>query len=371
MSGPGSRIQLSKPWTGPEEAAAVARVLASGWLTQGPEVEALEQTFRGLVGTEHAVAVNSGTAALHLALAALDLAPGDEVILPSFTFPATANTVLLTGLTPVLVDVDPTTFNMDVAATEAAIGPRTKAVMPVHQFGLAADMPAFAALAGEHGLAVVEDAACAVGARWPGGVAGAGGLSGCFSFHPRKSLTTGEGGMVTTDDEAVVRRVKRLRNHGIEVTPDGPRFVEPGYNLRMPDVLAAIGRVQIERLERSVGRRRELAQLYAELLRDLPGVTPPLEPDGYRHTYQSYGAMLADGIDRSVVMRTLRDQGIETSIGAHALHRLPHLVEYGGGRPFAGTEQAADRCLCLPLHPAMSEGDVRTVVSEIGQAIGR
>ena len=345
-------------------------MLASGWLTQGPEVEALEGTFRQLAGTQYALAVNSGTAALHLALAALDLVPGDQVLLPSFTFPPTANTVLLAGLEPVLVDVEPATFNIDIASVEAALGPRSRALMPVHQFGLAADMPALQQVAEDHDLVIIEDAACAVGARCPAGVAGSGGLAGCFSFHPRKSLTTGEGGMVVTDDGNIARRVKRLRNHGIEATPEGNRFVEPGYNLRMPDLLAAVGRVQIDRLDASIGLRRERAALYDRLLGELDGVTPPLEPEGYRHTYQTYGALLHDGVDRAAVMAALWAEGIESSIGAHAMHRLPHLAEYGEGREFPGTNRAADQCLCLPLHPAMSEEDVHTVVATLSDAIG-
>ena len=359
------RLRLSRPWTADEEIEAVSRVLQGGWLTQGPEVEQLEGQVCTATGRKHAMAVSSGTAALQLAVGALELDPGSEVLIPDFTFPATANTVLLNGLVPRIVDIDTATFNMRPDLAERAVGPNTRAIMPVHQFGLMSDMAALGALARQRGLRVVEDAACALGSRSPVGGAGCLGDAGCYSFHPRKTITTGEGGMVVCDDDSLAAHVRRMRNHGIELTPDGPVFVEPGFNLRMPDICASIGNVQLRRLDDAIERNRALAEAYDERLAELSWITAPAEPEGYRHTRQTYAALLVPDLDRRSLMDALTERHIETSIGAQALHRLEYLKPYCGDEGYPGGEWAAESVLCLPLHPGMGEEDVERAVGAL------
>jgi perosamine synthetase len=363
------RIHLTRPWTGDAERGAVARVLDSGWLTQGPEVARFEQGLAERVGCAHALTASSGTAALELALLALHLPPDSEVIMPGFTFPATAHAALLHGLVPVPVDIDPETFNMAPEAAAEAIGPRTSAIMPVHQFGLMADLDAIGALADQHDLAMVEDAACALGATSPAGAAGAVGRAGCFSFHPRKTITTGEGGAVTTSDEDVAAGVRSQRNHGMQPGPHGVTFHEPGYNLRMPDLLAAIGNCQLDRLDACLEGRRTRAARYAAALDGVDWLAPPMEPEGYGHTWQTYAVLLDAAVDRQALMTRLLERGIENSIGAHALNRIGYLEPYCEGRSFDGCERAADAALCLPLYPTMTDDDVDRVV-EVLKACG-
>jgi len=360
-------IRLTIPEIGDEEIAAVAAVLRSGYLVQGQHVQAFEQRVAEAVGVRHAVAVSSGTAALHLALRAAGIGPGDEVIVPDFTFPATANVVELVGARPALVDIDLATFNVDVAQIRPAITRRTRAIMPVHLFGQPADMGPILALAAEHGLLVIEDAACALGAEYHGRRCGGLGNAGCFSFHPRKTITTGEGGMVVTDDERLAGRVRQLRNHGMARHGEAVRFVDAGFNYRLTDFQGALGAVQMGRLEEIIARRIYLAGLYHQALASLPGVTRPTAMDGTRHIWQSYVILLDEGVERAAVMRTLAEAGIETTIGTYAVSAQPHYAGKAGRLP--NSLRAYERGLCLPLHTRMTEADIEEVARWLEKAM--
>ncbi len=281
------KVPITRPWFDDQEASAVAAVLESGWVSQGPRVEEFEATFAAYVGARYAVATSSCTTALHLALIAGGVRPGDEVLVPTFTFVATANAVEYCGARPVFVDVDLETFNIDPALIEAKITARTRAIIPVHLFGLPADMDPILEIAERHALVVIEDAACGVGSRYHDRHVGTVGLAGCFSFHPRKIITTGEGGMLVTDDAALAARVRSLRSHGAEVSDlerhagNGtrlPAFSEVGFNYRMTDVQAAIGLAQMAKLEGVLDSRSELARRYDAALQGVPGLRIPRVP---------------------------------------------------------------------------------------------
>lgn len=364
-------IRVARPQLGEAEVRAVTEVLASGLLVQGPTVERFEARLAALAGTPHAVAVSSGTAALHLALLAAGVGPGDDVVTSAFTFPATVNAIELVGARPVLVDIDPATFNLDVAGLEAALTPRVRAIVPVHEFGLMADMEAIRRVAARHGIAVVEDAACALGAsQWIEGQrvpAGAAGDLACFSFHPRKSVTTGEGGAVSTRDGARARRLRRLRNHGLEPGPDGLDVVEPGFNYRMSEVQAALGLAQIERLGWALDERRRLAARYDEALAGVEWLQRPQEPKERVHAWQSYVVLLAPDIDRARLVARLGERGVEAVRGAYAVHRLRFYRERYRYEPerFPAASAAHDRTLALPLWPGMGTDAVDRVVGAL------
>jgi len=290
-------VPITRPLFGPEEAAAIVMPLETGWIVQGPQVAEFERLFRDLTGAPHALATTSCTTALHLALAVLGVGPGDEVIVPAFTYVASANVVEQSGARTVFCDIDPRTYNVDPASLERAITQQTKAIMPVHLFGLVADMPAVTDVAQRHRLAMVEDAACAVGSTLNGQHAGTFGDFGAFSFHARKPITTGEGGMLTVRDDGHAARAEALRSHGglvsdLERHRKGsfalPEHDEVGFNYRMTDFQGALGVVQMGRLETVLTARQALAARYTEALAELPGLTTPLVPQGCVHTYQSY-----------------------------------------------------------------------------------
>jgi dTDP-4-amino-4,6-dideoxygalactose transaminase len=320
----------------------------------GPKVEELEGLVAAACGVEHAVAVSNGTAALHLAVLALGLGPGDEVLVPAYTFPATANVVRLAGATPVLVDVDPATFNLDLARVYDAVTPRTKAVLAVHLFGRPLEWDALQSAVPPE-VVLLEDAAGALGAKWRGMPCGGLGAAGCLSFHPRKIVTTGEGGAVTTTDAELAAAVRRLRHHGIE----GTDIVQPSTNYRLADILCAIGIPQLRRLDELLAERTRIAEGYTERLRDL--VEVPDADDGDTHGWQAYVIRL-DRKDEALA--ALRAEGIEVQIGTYALHRLSAYRDQG---PFPGADAAFDRALALPLHARLMDADLDRVAEGIAR----
>jgi dTDP-4-amino-4,6-dideoxygalactose transaminase len=342
-------IRLARPDVGEAELAAVAEVLATGQLTMGRAVDEFERGIAAAVGTAHAAAVSSGTAALHLALLALEVGPGDEVIVPAYTFPATANAVRLCGASAVLVDVDPDTFLADAGAIAAAVTERTRAVIAVHLFGRPVEWEALQTAIPQDVL-LLEDAAGALGAHYRGTPCGALGVAGCLSFHPRKIVTTGEGGAITTDERALDGRVRALRHHGWEGSGEMPH---PGFNYRLPDILCALGIPQLARLEELLRARERVAGWYAERLREL--VLVPRAQDGDRHGWQAYVVQLDR---RDEALAGLREAGIEAQIGTYAVH---HLEAYAAQGPFPGADRAFERALALPFAATTTEAEVERV----------
>lgn len=355
----GETIRLARPDVGEQELAALAEVVAGGMLTMGPKVGEFERALAGACGTADAVAVSSGTAALHLAVMALRLGPGDEVIVPAYTFPATANVVELCGARAVLVDVDPETFNLEPARVVDALTARTRAVLAVHLFGRPADWEALQSAVPQE-VALVEDAAGALGARYRGQPCGSLGLMGCLSFHPRKIVTTGEGGAVTTDEAELAETIRRLRHHGIVSRGDFD-IPEPGLNYRLPDLLCAIGIPQVERLELLLAARERVARWYTERLEHL--VLTPSAAEGDRHGWQAYVVQLDR---RDEALESLRADGIEAQIGTYALHRLGAYRDRGA---FPGADRAFERALALPFATTTTEGECDRVAAALARFV--
>ena len=357
--------------TGEEELAEVREVLESGFLSQGGKTADFERMVAELVSTPYALATSSCTTAMHLSLVALGIGPGHEVLVPDFTFPATANVVVECGAVPVLVDIDLATYNLDPEQLDRHLTPRTRAVMPVHLFGLAADMAPVLAFAREHGLAVIEDAACALGATYHGQPCGSFGDVGCFSFHARKVVTTGEGGMVVTSRPRVAERLQLLRSHGGVRQNERFVFEEAGFNYRLSDLQAAVGVAQMRRLAAIVARRRSLARGLQERLAGVPGVQLPSEPSGRGHVFQAFVVLLDNGIDRDAVVSWLRAKGIETTIGTYALHDQPFFRRtFGYAEGECPRSHAAfERSIALPLFPAMTDDEVALVADGVREAV--
>lgn len=364
-------IPIALPFLGDEEADAARSAVLSGWVSQGPQVATFERDFAAVVGAPHACAVSNCTTALHVALTALEIGPGDEVITASHSFIATANSIRYRGATPVFVDIDPDSYNIDPERVAEAVTPRTRAIIAVHQMGMPCDLAALAALADRHGVALVEDAACAAGSQirvdgdWER-IGRPRGAIACFSFHPRKVITTGEGGMLATADAELDGKFRLLRQHGMSV-PDTVRHGSPqvifedyvmvGFNCRMTDIQAAIGRKQLERLPGLVSRRRALASRYTELLGNIDGLRLPFEPDWARSNWQSYCVRLPDRFDQRTVMQGMLDQGIATRRGIMCSHREAPYANEPRRHDLRQSELAQDRAILLPLYAQMSDGD--------------
>ena len=372
------KIAIALPSTGDEEWQALREPITSGWLTQGPKVAAFEKAFAARHEVEFAAATTSCTTALHLILAAMGIGPGDEVLVPAFTWVATANAVVYCGGTPVFVDVDPETFNMDPASAAARRTPRTRAAIPVHLFGLAADMDALAAAL--PGLPLVEDAACAAGSAYKGRPVGGLGVMAAFSFHPRKAITTGEGGMVTTNDAALAEAVNVRRNHGASVSEEQrhrgahpyllPDFDVLGFNYRMTDLQGALGLVQLGKLDRFIAERQRWARYYERELAGIDWLRTPKVPEGYDHCWQSYVLMVDEPRapkPRNELMEALQARGIATRPGTHAVHLLAYYRDAYGARPEDCPKAAeCDRwSMSIPLHNRMSADDYAYVVEAL------
>jgi len=399
MSTPPMNVPIARTGLTEAEIRSVLEPLRSGWLVQGPKVREFEDAWSAFTGAEHSIAVTSCTTALHLSLAALGFGPGDEAIVPAFTWISTANVVEHLGGSVVFADIDLATFNIDPAGIEALITPRTKAILPVHLFGLAAEMEAINAIAERHGLWVVEDAACGFAATFHDRHVGTLGHTGCFSFHPRKAITTGEGGMITTNDAQLAERLRRLRDHGAAMS-DLQRHLgakpylladhpEAGYNQRMTDLQAALGAVQMQRAEAIVDERRSLAATYDAAFADLNWLQTPVAPAGYAHGYQSYPCLfepeqvrqalkigdqrLLNAVHerRNTWMEVLQQQGVSTRPATHAVHMLSYYRDKYQLSPdqFPAAQAANDCSISLPLFHGMLAEEQQHVINVVRSRI--
>jgi dTDP-4-amino-4,6-dideoxygalactose transaminase len=373
-------IPVMKPWLGDEEARAAAEAVCSGWVAQGPRVAEFESRFAARVGAQHGVAVSSCTTALHLALHLLGVGPGDEVVVPSLSFVATANCARYVGATTVFADVEPGDGNLSARTVEAVLTERTSAVVVVDQGGSPADVAPLRELLARRGIALVEDAACAAGSRYHGAPAGAGATVAAWSFHPRKLLTTGEGGMLTIEDPELASRARRLREHGMNISaadrhtsrqPVIESYLEIGFNYRMTDIQAAVGLVQLAKLDEMVRRRRDRACRYQAMLSDVPGLRTVRDPAWGESNFQSFWVELDDGypLSRNQLLAALAAEGISARPGIMAAHRQPAYADH----PHVDlpvTERLTDNTLILPLFHTMDDADQAAVVRAVRRAAG-
>ncbi len=378
---PKMSVPITKPSLGDEEARSPYDSIMSGWVTQGPKVAAFESAVARYVGAKHGIATTSCTTGLHLALAAIGIGPGDEVIVPSFTFIASANAILYTGATAVFADIDPRTYNVDPADVERRITKRTKAIMPVDQIGLACDIDAINAIAKRHRLDVVEDAAPAIGETYKGRKVGSNARQTVFSFHPRKVITTGEGGMITTDDDGLADHARKLRAHAMSVSDldrhNADRIVleeysDLGFNYRMSDIQASIGVVQIRRLDELLRDRRIRAERYNRELPAIRGIVIPFVPSYATHTYQSYVIRLTSDarLEREALMTNLLRRGVASRRGVMASHLEPVYLKRQGPVSLPHTELASRTTVTIPLYPQMTDDEQSYVIEALREELG-
>ena len=364
-------LRLNIPFTDHRELEEIASVLSTGYLTQGPKTAQFEQAVADYIGCRHAFAMSSCTTALHLALASLDIAPGDEVLVADFTFPATANVVVQQGAVPVLVDIRLDTLTIDPDDLARKVTPRTRAVIGVDAFGCAADWDAVQAVADRHNLPVIEDAATAIGTTYHDRFCGNLTTLGCFSFHPRKVITTGEGGMITTNDDVLADRIRLLRSHGGVRDGFWFRYEAAGYNYRLSDIQGALGLAQMEKLPWLISERRRLAALLCARLTSIPGVQLPFNPVWGGHIYQSFVIQLDAHIDRNRLIARMRELGVETTLGTYALHDQPFYQRtfgYVSGQ-LPQSHQAFCQTVTLPLYPQLTLADLDLIAASLRQAV--
>jgi len=370
------KTPIAKPFLGKDEAQAAYDTILSGWVTQGPKVQEFEENFAKYVGSKYAVAVSSCTTALHLAMIVNDIVSGDEVICPSMSYIATANSIRHASATPVFAEVNPVTYNIDPIDAERRITKKTKAILIVHQIGMPADIDVFTKLCNKYNLKLIEDAACAIGSAYKGKKIGSHSELVCFSFHPRKVITTGDGGMITTSNKEYYERLKLLRQHGMSIN-DRIRhaskkiifeeYLEVGYNYRMTDIQASIGIKQLEKLDWIVAERRKIANKYNEAFKDIDCLRIPSEPEGYYSNYQSYSLYLKENtpILRNELMQRLLDKGISSRRGVMIAHREQTYLKKNIEHPLIISEKLSNRSIILPLFIPMNDEEIEYIIENI------
>jgi perosamine synthetase len=369
-------IPIAKPYLTKKEAKAAYDTILTGWITQGPRVAEFEEKFAAYTGAKYAVAVSNCTTALHLSMIAAGITTGDEVICPSLSYIATANAIKYVGAKPVFAEINPENYNLDILDVEKKITNNTKAILLVHQIGMPADIDAFKELAKKHQLKLIEDAACAAGSSYKGAKIGGHSELVCFSFHPRKVISTGDGGMITTNNESYYNRLKLLRQHGMSVN-DRTRHesakiifedhLEVGYNYRLTDIQASVGIRQLEKLDWIIKKRRKIANRYHKAFKGIPGIQLPLEKKGYFSNYQSYSIFLKDEcpLNRNDIMQKMLDSGISTRRGIMTTHRETAYKEEYAALSLPVSEKSSDRSLILPLYIPMKDEDIEKVIGTL------
>ena len=368
------KVPLLRPYFDSEELEEIKKVLDSGWVSQGPKVKELEDEIAEYLGVKYAIAVTNCTSALHLALLSIGIKKGEAVLVADFTFPATGHAVLYCGAKPIFVDVDLKTYNMNPESIEEKITERTKAIIPVHTFGQPAEMDKIMEIAENHNLKVIEDAACALGAKYKNKYAGTIGDVGCFSFHARKGITTGEGGMVVTNDKNLADKIRNLSVFGMTSAWDRekstefiiPEFTELGYNYKMSDITAAVGVTQLQRLEKIIEKKHALAKYWDEQLQEIEFIEPPYVSENVKHIYQSYVALVDRHINRNKLIVTLMKRGIQTQIGTYASHIQP---VYNSNQKCPNSLEIFNRSLALPMYYMLEEEDIDVATALLKKAL--